>query len=132
MVWLALIALTVWLVIQQSNLGDLKREIALLRQRLADPPIPPPATASGITPAMEAAARAAASAAWPAIDVRARAAAPPLASAPVVGAAPELVEFSPSPPPPHRPSPRRRRSPAPRSNAGWPRRDWPGSAVRRW
>src|SRR5580658_9904146 len=60
MVWLALLGLTIWLIVQQSNLGDLKRELAQLRRLLAESAKPPPAAASGITPAMEAAARAAA------------------------------------------------------------------------
>ena len=51
MVWLALVALTVWLVVQQNNLGELKRELTELRRRFAEPPRPPVPT--GITPAME-------------------------------------------------------------------------------
>src|ERR1700761_1771661 len=70
MVWLALLGLTVWLVVQQNSLGALKREIAQLRTLLAGPVRPPVAT--GITPAMEAAARIAAdTAAAPSTTTRA-------------------------------------------------------------
>ena len=83
MVWLALVALTVWLVVQQNSLGELKRELTELRRRFAEPQRAPAAT--GITPAMEAAARAAADA-------------PPVATlTPVPVAATTIVEAAPTP-----------------------------------
>jgi uncharacterized membrane protein len=97
MVWLALIALTVWLVIQQNSLGELKRELAALRQRLAEP-VKPQAAASGITPAMETAARIAAEAAMaPRATVAEQA--EPAAAMPVPQPV-ETVEFTPPPKPP--------------------------------
>jgi uncharacterized membrane protein len=80
MVWLALIGLTVWLVIQQNTLGALRRELTALRQLLASlqpKPEPKPLEVGQITPAMEAAARVAAEAAMPA---------PPSTSVPTVPA----------------------------------------------
>ena len=81
MVWVAVLGLTIWLIVQQSNLGDLKRELAQLRQLLADRAKPPPAAATGITPAMEAAARRAADAA-PVPTISAPAMPPPVVTAP--------------------------------------------------
>ena len=54
MVWLALIGLGIWLIVQQSSLGELKREVAQLRQRLA-----------GAAPAPEPAPEPSGSGAWP-------------------------------------------------------------------
>ncbi len=103
MVWLALIGLTVWLIVQQSNLGDLKRELAQLR-RLRPQPAPPPASASGITPAMEAAARVAADAAATAQSAPAPVAPEPVAAAPAPqpALASEATQFTPKPAPPPR------------------------------
>ncbi|HXQ13463.1 MAG TPA: DUF2339 domain-containing protein [Caulobacteraceae bacterium] len=105
MVWLALIGLTVWLIVQQSNLGDLRREIAQLRRLLGEPAKPPQAAATGITPAMQAAARVAAEAA-----ARQETITPPTAVAPVVQAtepatALEITQFTPAAPPPPAPRP---------------------------
>ncbi len=103
MVWLVLIGLGVWLIVQQNSLGELKREVALLRKRLAGPVPPPTTAASGITPAMEAAARVAAEAAAPVAPEPAPAVA-------IAEPAPEVSQFAPvrpSPPPlmPRRPPP---------------------------
>jgi uncharacterized membrane protein len=95
MVWLALIGLTVWLIIQQINLGDLKREMAQLRRLLGEPAKPPPAAATGITPAMEAAARIAADAAS-APSVPDRVESPPT---PLPTPAFEATSFAPKPAP---------------------------------
>ncbi len=111
MVWLALFGLTVWLIVQQVNLGDLKRELARLRQQLGGMVAPPQDAATGITPAMQAAARIAADAATaappvpsPAPDVVAAAGEPAPATAaeaaePVV----EATHFAPIAPPPRPP-----------------------------
>ncbi|HLY79576.1 MAG TPA: DUF2339 domain-containing protein, partial [Caulobacteraceae bacterium] len=108
MVWLALIGLAVWLIVQQNSLGELRREIAQLRQRLAAPATPPAAAASGITPAMEAAARVAAEAAPDPVVATAPAAPAPVES-PAAVAEPvlELTQFAPARPPltPPRPAP---------------------------
>src|SRR5580692_3289206 len=98
MVWLALIGLTVWLIVQQSNLGDLKREIGQLRRLLAEPAKPPPVAATGITPAMETAARVAAEvASTPATIVQPVELAPAVPAA-APAAALEVAQFTPSTP----------------------------------
>ena len=109
MVWLALIGLTVWLIVQQNSLGALKREIAQLRASLAGPAKPP--LAPGITPAMEAAARIAADAASSAARVAPAVMVPePIAAEPTAASiepALEVTQFAPaSPPPPPIPAPR--------------------------
>ena len=115
MVWLALIGLGVWLIVQQNSLGELKREVAQLRQRLAGPAKPAPVVASGITPAMEAAARVAADvAAAPAAVRAASQPAPELQRAePIAEPAFELTEFAPAKPPPPPLLPRPAPAPAP-------------------
>ena len=105
MVWLALLGLVVWLFVQQSALGDLKREIARLRQSLAAPPRPAPDVATGITPAMQAAARQAADAATEIPPSPATPAIAPQQIAPTPVAEPviEVTQFAPVTPPPPRP-----------------------------
>ena len=108
MVWLALVALTIWLAVQQNSLGALKREIASLRQRLAEPAKSPAVQTDGITPAMQAAARAAADAAIaprPVVQTPVE----PIIVTPTPLAEPEPLQttaFEPAPsPPPPRPAP---------------------------
>ena len=106
MVWLALVALTVWLIVQQNSVGALKRDVAALRQRLADPAKPPPATVDGVTPAMQAAARAAADAATPRPVVQAAVTPAPDAKPDSLPAAAFTPTPAPAlPPPPPRPAP---------------------------
>src|SRR5271154_2845580 len=106
MVWLALIGLTVWLIVQQNSLSELRREIAQLRGRLAGSVKPPP-VATGITPAMEAAARGAAGAAvpvTPSAPIVPKAIVPePIVPEPIAARAVPVLEvtrFTPASPPP--------------------------------
>lgn len=103
MVWLALIGLTVWLVIQQNSLGEFKREIAQLRRLLAEPAKPAPDAATGVTPATEAPARIAAATPTPAAAPVAPAPAP-VAPTPLAEPAFEVTQFAPAAPSP-RPAP---------------------------
>ena len=112
MIWLAVIALAIWVLVEHNRSSRLDRELVELRRRLAEvSPAPEPRRAfAEPTPAMTAAARAAADAAAAALAEQNRAPqvsppAPELEPAVAAEAAsivpePAVVEPPPSPPPP--------------------------------
>ena len=57
LVWLAIFALAIWVFVERERVSTLSRELNELRKRLAALAPPAPEPASGITPAMTAAAR---------------------------------------------------------------------------
>ena len=120
MIWLAVIALAIWVLVEHNRASRLDRELIELRRRLAEPsPAPEPRRSfAEPTPEMAAAARAAADAAAAALAEQTRA---PQISPPTVRPEPEpavaleaarvapapAIQPTPSPSPPPRPAPTR-------------------------
>ncbi len=94
LVWLAIFALAIWVFVERERVSTLSRELNELRKRLAALATPAAEAASGITPAMTAAARAAADATFSAHVIEP---APPPPELTPAKPTPELAPLIPAP-----------------------------------